>query len=78
MQMDNDLPVHLNVYISMFKQLVTCEKVQNYPVGFTTESLPLDVTVMQLLTAWWPQANLLVTVFSVVGEGVGEVTWTNK
>ena len=58
--------------------MVTCEKVQKYPVGFTTESLSLDVMVMQLLTAWWPYANLLVTVYSVVGEGVGEVTWTNK
>ena len=25
--------------------MVRCEKVQKYPVGFTTESLPLDVMV---------------------------------
>ena len=26
--------------------MVTCEKVQKYPVGFTTESLPLDMMVI--------------------------------
>ena len=41
MQMDDDLSVHLNVYISMFKQ----RKYTKYPVGFTTECLPLDVMV---------------------------------
>ena len=30
--------------------MVTCEKVQKYPVGFTTESLPLDVMVMHSTT----------------------------
>ena len=47
MQMDDDLPVHvhLNVYWYV-KAMVTCEKVQKYPVGFTIESLPLYVMVM--------------------------------
>ena len=35
MQIDDDLPVHLNVYISMFSNDDII-----YPVGFTTESLP--------------------------------------
>ena len=31
--------------------MVTFEKVQKYPVGFTTESLPLDVMVMHINSA---------------------------
>ena len=38
--------------------MLTCEKVQKYPVGFTTESLPLDVIVMHK--------------FSVIGASFGD------
>ena len=48
MQMDDDLPVHLNVYISMFKQWWHVKKYKTYPDGFTTESLPLDVMVKSI------------------------------
>ena len=50
MQMEDDLHVLLNVYISMYKQWWACEKVQTYPVCFTTESLPLDVMVMHKIS----------------------------
>ena len=41
MHLDDDLSVHLNVYISMFKQWWHVKKYKKYPVGFTTEYLPL-------------------------------------
>ena len=45
MQMDDHLHVHLKMYISMFKQRRHVKKYTKYPVGFTTECLPLDVMV---------------------------------
>ena len=55
--------------------MVTCEKVQKYPVG---PSLRRNgYALLQLLTEAIGESPK-VTVYSVVGEGVGEVTWTNK
>ena len=74
MQMDDDLPVHLNVLISMFKQSWHVKSTKNILMVLT-----LDVMVVHKFSYWRrPYANLLVTVYSVVGEGLGEVTWTNK
>ena len=64
MQMEDGLPVHLNVYISMFKQLWWhVKKYKKYPVGFTTESIPLDVMVMH---------TLATDGMVVIGESLGD------
>ena len=59
--------------------MVTYEKVQKYHVCFTTESLPLNVMVMHKFSNCMAViGESLGDSISVVGEGVGEVPWTNK
>ena len=74
MQMDDYLPVNMIAFISMFKQWWHVKKYKTILMV-----LSLDVMVVHTFSYWrTPYANLLVTVYSVVEEGVGEVTWTNK
>ena len=40
MQMDDDLPVHLNV-----PAMVTCEKVQKYPVGYPVQNILYKISL---------------------------------
>ena len=69
MQMDD--ASYFECVILVFLAMMVCDIVHKSHVGFATES-SCSSTIDVMVVMWYN------VVCDVVGEGVGEATWTNK